>query len=57
MPTATMNRFARYACASLLLILFVARAASAQVPHPSDVFGFTPGDDYKLATYSQMLDY
>lgn len=29
----------------------------AQVPHPADVFGFTPGDDYKLATYSQMLDY
>ncbi len=57
MPTATMNRFARYACLSLLLILFVARTASAQVPHPSDVFGFTPGDDYKLATYSQMLDY
>ena len=29
----------------------------AQVPHPSDVFGFNPGDDYKLATYSQMVEY
>jgi len=30
---------------------------SAQVPHPEDVFGFMPGDDYKLATYDQMLTY
>ena len=51
-----MTRIARYACAALL-IFCGAGAASAQVPHPSDVFGFTPGDDYKLATYSQMLDY
>ena len=29
----------------------------AQVPHPKDVFGFTPGDDYQLATYSQFQDY
>ncbi len=31
--------------------------AVAQVPHPSEVFSFTPGDDYKLATYQQMVDY
>lgn len=29
----------------------------AQVPKPSDVFGFKPGADYKLASYDQMLDY
>ena len=32
-------------------------AAYAQVPHPADVFGFTPGDDYKLANYEQMVTY
>jgi len=42
---------------SLLLTLLVIDMASAQVPHPSDTFGFTPGDDYKLATYEQMLTY
>ncbi len=31
--------------------------AVAQVPHPSEVFSFTPGDDYRLATYQQMVDY
>ncbi len=29
----------------------------AQVPKPSDVFGFRPGEDYKLANYDQMLEY
>ena len=29
----------------------------SQVPHPQDVFGFTPGDDYKLARYDQMVSY
>jgi hypothetical protein len=28
-----------------------------QVPHPREVLGFDPGDDYKMADYSQMLEY
>ncbi|MEM7373264.1 MAG: M14 family metallopeptidase [Bacteroidota bacterium] len=40
-------------CGCLLGIQFVA----AQVPHPSDVFGFHPGDNYQLANYGQMLEY
>lgn len=31
--------------------------AAASVPAPKDVFGFTPGDDYKLASHEQLLDY
>lgn len=27
------------------------------VPHPREVLGFTPGDDYQMADYSQMLEY
>ena len=42
---------------SLLLSLLMAGELLTQVPHPADVFGFNPGDDYKLATYDQMLDY
>ncbi|MFQ5677677.1 MAG: M14 metallopeptidase family protein, partial [bacterium] len=42
----------------LSCLLFMASSQSlAQVPHPKDVYGFTPGDDYKLATYEQMLEY
>ena len=31
--------------------------ASTSVPAPADVLGFTPGDDRKLASWAQMLDY
>jgi len=40
-----------------VVALVVAVPAAAQVPHPRDVFGFDPGDDYELADYDQMLDY
>lgn len=34
-----------------------AASGLAQVPHPVEVFSFTPGDDYRLATNRQMLEY
>jgi len=33
------------------------RPASATVPSPRDVIGFTPGDDRKLASWAQIVDY
>src|SRR6478609_10899491 len=40
------------------LILLLAYAAFAQsVPAPKDVLGWTPGDDRKLASWAQVLDY
>jgi len=42
---------------ALAAILLLVTRLGAQVPHPADVYGFTPGDDYKLATYDQMLEY
>ena len=44
-----------WSCILLLIASFT--FLQAQVPHPKDVFGFTPGDDYQLATYSQLQDY
>lgn len=41
----------------LLLCCMPAMVSQAQVPSPTDVFGFQPGADYKLADYDQMLDY
>ncbi|HEY0729740.1 MAG TPA: M14 family zinc carboxypeptidase, partial [Pyrinomonadaceae bacterium] len=50
----------------LLLFAFIAYAPTARsirpvsvadVPMPSDVLGFTPGDDRKLASWSQIIEY
>jgi Zinc carboxypeptidase len=40
------------------IIFFLTFAAFAQkIPAPKDVLGFTPGDDRKLASWAQVLDY
>ncbi|QHT67932.1 peptidase M14 [Rhodocytophaga rosea] len=54
-----MKHYSTNKSAKLLLILlaFLSQIALAQVPKPSDVFGFEVGADYKVADYSQMLDY
>ncbi|MDM7922700.1 MAG: M14 family metallopeptidase, partial [Pyrinomonadaceae bacterium] len=39
------------------LVLAISFAAFAQVPTPKDVLGFTPGDDRKLASWAQVVDY
>jgi len=51
--TRTILRLVLAVCA----VASTAAAAGAQAPRPQDVFGFTPGDDYKLADYSQLLQY
>ncbi len=45
--------------ALLLLLLASSIVATAQtkIPAPADVLGFTPGDDRKLASWSQVVDY
>jgi hypothetical protein len=39
------------------LVVLAAVCVSAQVPSPKDVLGFTPGDDRKLASWAQVVDY
>jgi hypothetical protein len=47
----------------VLLLLFVwllplrTAAGQAKIPTPAEVLGFTPGDDRKLASWSQVIDY
>ena len=42
----------------LLCIIVLASLANAQkAPAPVDVLGFTPGDDKKLASWTQIVDY
>src|SRR4030095_7416577 len=38
-------------------IRFGSGGGAVAVPEPKDVFGFAPGDDYKLASHEQILDY
>ncbi|HEV7699177.1 MAG TPA: M14 family zinc carboxypeptidase, partial [Pyrinomonadaceae bacterium] len=40
-----------------ILLALAAAAASQTIPAPKDVLGFTPGDDRKLASWSQVVDY
>ena len=44
---------------SLLLLVCLTSIARSQtkVPTPTEVLGFTPGDDRKLASWSQVIDY
>jgi murein tripeptide amidase MpaA len=42
---------------SLLLCVFLALGALAQPTTPKEHFGFSPGDDYKLANYDQIRSY
>mgnify|MGYP000906227771 CR=1 FL=1 len=39
------------------IFLLFSLAAFAQIPAPKDVLGFTPGDDRKLASWAQVVDY
>ncbi|MBS1797609.1 MAG: hypothetical protein JSS81_27545 [Acidobacteria bacterium] len=41
---------------ALLLLLTIA-ALAQKIPAPKDVLGFTPGDDRKLASWAQTIDY
>src|SRR5215204_2377329 len=44
---------------SLLLLMWLQAVAIGQtkIPAPAEVLGFTPGDDQKLASWSQVTDY
>ena len=41
----------------VLVSLFCCLPAYAQVPTPEEVIGFRMGDDYKIANYTQIIDY
>ncbi len=41
----------------LILLLAFTLFAQKSVPAPKDVIGFTPGDDKKLASWAQVVDY
>ncbi|HEX8736964.1 MAG TPA: M14 family metallopeptidase [Pyrinomonadaceae bacterium] len=45
-----------YLCAVIFLFAFSA-FAQTKIPAPSDTLGFTPGDDRKLASWKQTVDY
>ncbi|MCB1024054.1 MAG: hypothetical protein KDB79_06685 [Acidobacteria bacterium] len=54
-----MNKTFFYAAVRICLVLsLVSLVVLAQkIPEPKDVIGFTPGDDRKLASWDQVVDY
>ncbi len=40
-----------------LILLFAVAVFAQKIPAPVDVIGFTPGDDRKLASWAQIVDY
>ncbi len=40
-----------------LIFLAAVTIAAQNIPAPKDVLGFTPGDDRKLASWEQVVDY
>jgi hypothetical protein len=47
----------RSLCLCGIFLLFALTIAAQTVPAPKDVLGFTPGDDRKLASWSQTVEY
>ena len=41
----------------VLFVIFTFSILAQTVPAPKDVLGFTPGDDYKLSSWSRIVDY
>jgi hypothetical protein len=41
----------------LLVLLSAAAFAQTKIPSPADTLGFAPGDDKKLASWNQVVDY
>jgi hypothetical protein len=52
-----MVRSPRLAGVALVAFPLALAAQQPAVPTPADVLGFTPGDDYQIADYTQLLDY
>ncbi len=47
----------RHFAALLFLSAFSFSVSAQKVPAPKDVLGWTPGDDRKLASWAQVVDY
>ena len=54
-----MNKIFSFAFLRLcvLIFLFSITAFAQTIPEPKDVLGFTPGDDKKLASWAQTIEY
>ncbi len=44
-------------CVAVFMLILLSASLLAQIPHPKDSLGFTPGDDRKLASWAQVVDY
>ncbi len=47
----------RLVLATIMFIALLPQLSTGQVTHPEDYLGFRPGDDFKLATFEQIIGY
>lgn len=52
----SFSAFATLRLCGLVLLISIATAAQT-IPAPKNILGFTPGDDRKLASWAQVVDY
>ncbi|MBP7376958.1 MAG: hypothetical protein KA956_10830 [Pyrinomonadaceae bacterium] len=52
-----VTKFSASLCLCGLVFLLAFSAAAQTIPAPKDTLGFTPGDDRKLASWAQIVDY
>jgi hypothetical protein len=57
LPVFSASFFAALRLCGIILLLAFSIFAQTKVPAPADVIGFTPGDDRKLASWRQTVEY
>ena len=51
------SKISAYSKLGVLIFLFTFSVFAQKIPAPADVLGFTPGDDCKLASWAQTVEY
>jgi len=57
MPIKSFPNFSAPARLGVVIFLFAFSVFAQKIPAPAEVIGFTPGDDRKLASWKQVVDY
>ena len=47
----------RLVLTAIMFIALLPQMSTGQVTHPEEYLGFRPGDDFKLATFEQIIGY
>jgi Zinc carboxypeptidase len=57
MPISFSSFFVPLRLCGIIFLFIFSISAQTKIPEPKDVIGFTPGEDRKLASWKQVVDY